>query len=448
MSSNPALTVVGTVMQAAAPDRLEVLRDHRITVSGDGVIADMAPDSQYTDQADVVLGADSVLMPGLVDLHVHAPQWPQLGTALDVSLEHWLDRHTFPLEARYADTAFAARVWDHMVPSLLAHGTTTAVYYSSIHIEATLALAEACAQHGQRAFVGRVAMDHPLGTPENYRDRNAAAAVTASAESIDQIRGLRNPLVRPIITPRFVPACTDSLLGGLAELAQATNTTVQTHCSESDWEHQHVLDRYGMSDTAAFDRMGLLAPGAVMAHAVHVSDADLALIEHRRAGIAHCPLSNAYFGDGVFPLRRAMASGARVGLGSDIAGGADPGLLSQAAMAVTASRMLEAGVDPEVATQHRGRPDARVDAVTAFWLATVGGADVLGLPIGRLEPGRSFDAIAIGGDEDSLLRRWPELDTGDADEDDHRRFEKIVRLGGASDISHVWVAGRRTAAGS
>ena len=93
---------------------------------------------------------------------------------LDLPLERWLFDYTFPLEARYADAEFAATVWDDLVPSLLAMGTTTAVYFSSNHLGATTALARACARHGQRALVGRVAMDHPTGTPEWYRDATAS----------------------------------------------------------------------------------------------------------------------------------------------------------------------------------------------------------------------------------------------------------------------------------
>ncbi|NBU96572.1 MAG: guanine deaminase, partial [Actinobacteria bacterium] len=180
---------------------------------------------------------DGVLMPGLVDTHIHAPQWPQLGVGLDLGLERWLFDLTFPLEARCADTGYAVDVWNHMVPTLLGLGTTTAVYHASTHVEATTALAEACVRHGQRAVIGRVAMDHPEGTPEWYRDADAAAAVSASRRSIDEIRGLGSSLVQPIITPRFIPACSDAALVGLGELAADTGVTVQTHAAESDWQH-------------------------------------------------------------------------------------------------------------------------------------------------------------------------------------------------------------------
>jgi guanine deaminase len=292
--------------------------------------------------------------------------------------------------------------------------------------------------HGQRAFVGRVAMDHPESTPEWYRDVDAAAALAASARSVDAINGLDSPLVAPILTPRFVPACTDELLAGMGRLAAGTGTIVQTHCSESDWEHGYVIDRYGATDTEVLRRFGLLRDHTVLAHGNHIDDADMALIAGAAAGVAHCPLSNSYFANAVFPVRRAMARGVKVGLGTDVAGGCHPGLLPQCVSAVTSSRLARDGVDPARAAAERGVPDSAIDTVTAFHLATVGGADLLGIPCGLLAPGRAFDVFVVDLHRRSgALRVWDEVD------DDARTFEKIVRLAGPSDITSVWVAGRR-----
>ena len=168
------LAVAGTLMQTPAPDRLTVtdavveVQAGAITAvhdrsTSEGAAAGRRALDAAAERVDLAPG--TLLLPGLVDLHVHAPQWPQLGTGLDLPLERWLFDYTFPLEARYAEVEFATAVWDDLVPSLLALGTTTAVYFSSNHLEATTALARACARHGQRALVGRVAMDHPSGTP-------------------------------------------------------------------------------------------------------------------------------------------------------------------------------------------------------------------------------------------------------------------------------------------
>ncbi|MEY2959961.1 MAG: guanine deaminase, partial [Actinomycetota bacterium] len=421
------LTVRATIVQTPMSDRLEVLVDHLVVVDDDGTITGIRP-ATGDDDADVTLADDTVIVPGLVDTHIHAPQWPQLGTGLDLPLEQWLFDRTFPLEARCADPRYATSVWESMVPTLLAHGTTTAIYHGSIHEEANIALASTCIDHGQRAFIGRVAMDHPDGTPDWYRDHSPTAAVEASARSIDAIRALTDPLglVAPIVTPRFVPACTDAALEGLGELAAATGTLVQTHCSESDWEHAYVIDRFGRTDTDVLDHFGLVREHTVLAHATHLTGADRSVIAQRGAGVAHCPLSNVYFANRPFSARAALDAGVPVGLGTDVAGGPSASLLAQCGHAVAASRRLA----------DDGDQAARIDAVTAFWMATLGGAELVGLPVGLLTPGRQFDALALRLDR---LGIDPDLD------DDERMFEKMVRLAGRDDIAAVWVAGRRVA---
>lgn len=440
------MVIVGTAYHTPTPV-LEVLADVAIVVDGAGTITAVHPAASPAaataiEAATTVvrLGNEQRLLPGLVDLHLHAPQWPQLGTGLDLPLERWLFEYTFPLEARYADAAFAADVWAHMVPTLLANGTTTTVYFASVHERATELLAEQCAVSGQRAFVGRVAMDHPEGTPEWYRDGSPAAGVEASHRSIESIRhaAAGSALVQPIITPRFIPACTDELLVGLGALAQQTRALVQTHCSESDWAHQYVLDRFGRSDATVLHEMGLLRAGTVLAHGDHLGDDDFDLIAGVGAGVAHCPLSNSYFANAVLPTRRALGRGVKVGLGTDVAGGAQAGVLSQCAMAVTVSRLLEDGVDPLAAAAERGTPGSRIDIAAAFHLGTVGGAEVLGVPVGCFEVGRQFDAFVVDtAASRSGLRRWDGID------DESRLFEKIVRLAGPADITTVWVGGRR-----
>ena len=440
------LAVAGTLMQTPARDRLAVV-DAVVEIDDAGKVAAVhdrsTPEGAASGRAALDSAAERVdlaegtfLMPGLVDLHIHAPQWPQLGTGLDLPLERWLFDYTFPLEARYADAGFASAVWDDLVPSLLAMGTTTAVYFSSNHLEATTALARACARHGQRALVGRVAMDHPVGTPEWYRDVTASAGVEASAASIEAVTAVGGPRVEPIITPRFTPACTNALLEGLGELAAATGVRVQTHCAESDWHCDYALDRFGASDSTVLNRFGLVRPRTVLAHSDHLTADEMALVSGRGAGVAHCPLSNAYFANAVFGVRQALAAGLGVGLGSDIAGGARPGLLGVCQDAVTVSRMLEDGVDPALGATERGVPESRIDTVTAFWLATAGGAAVVDLPVGLIEPGRCFDAMAVRTDRPGgVIRLWDGID------DEARVFEKVVRLATADDIIHVWVDG-------
>ncbi len=424
---SPGFAIRAAAFHTPERGRLEVLADTLIEVSGAGVIERVGPvdaDRLAAVETLVTLPRGQYLLPGLVDLHVHAPQWPQLGKALDVPLEEWLQRHTFPLEARYADVDFARTVYGELIDALLAHGTTCAVYFATIHVEATVALAEICLAKGQRALVGKVAMDDPAECPDFYRDAGADEAVRGTRAVIDRIAAMQpegRPLVLPAITPRFLPSCTGPLLTGLGALARETGAHVQTHVSESDWEVAHGAARFGVTDVAALEGFGLLPKHAILAHGNFLTAEDRASIGRAGAGVAHCPLSNVYFAGEVLPVRTILDEGLRIGLGTDIAGGHSPSMLASARVAVTASRVLDRAV-----------PGSAIGVADAFWMATAGGGEALGLPIGQFRPGFEFDAIAV--DARGLTRFG--LDSP-AD-----LFEKIVRRAGRAEIGRVWVRGR------
>jgi guanine deaminase len=440
---------LGNALHAPTRGQIEHLPDALLVVGADGTIeAIHAGESaeaatlvarHRTAGTLVTFPPGHYLLPGLVDLHVHAPQWPQLGLALDLPLEDWLQTCTFPLEARYADSAYAEPAYESLVDSLLANGTTTALYFASIHLAATQKLADICLRRSQRALIGRVAMDNPEECPDFYRDASAAAAESDTRAFIDYVHtmgGNDAGLILPVITPRFIPSCTDDLLSRLGQVVRDTGCHVQTHCSESDWAHAFVLDRYGITDTQALERFGLLSRRTILAHGNFIGDADVATILNHGSGIAHCPLSNVYFSDAVFPLRRMLQRGVHVGLGTDISGGASPSILENARHAVIASRTLESGVDPTLNRAQRRSPDSRIDAPTAFWLATAGGGEALDLPIGQFRVGYQFDAILIDPHtRDSNLRV-------DAGATPAQILQKIIYHGARANVRETWVANR------
>src|SRR6202795_3471757 len=227
MSPQPAsdMAFLGTALHTPGQGEMEILRGELIIVGTDGAIKTIHAQRSPVGVSSaarhaaagtlVTLGEGQYLLPGLIDLHVHAPQWPQLGKALDQPLEVWLQTFTFPLEARYADLNFAATVYESLVDGLLANGTTTAMYYATIHLPATRKLADICSRKSQRALIGRVAMDDPVQCPAYYRDASAAGAEADTREFIAYVKsmpGNATALVRPVITPRFIPSCSDELL--------------------------------------------------------------------------------------------------------------------------------------------------------------------------------------------------------------------------------------------
>lgn len=462
----------GTFLHTPELGRLEVIEHTLIEIDGDGTITSLTPQhselfARKMAQAEASgalerLGDQRLAIPGLIDLHVHAPQWPQLGKALHLPLQDWLQEHTFPLEARYADIAYAQQVYPSLVRSLLANGTTTAMYFATVHEQATELLASTCLELGQRAYVGRVAMDDPSQCPDYYRDAGAAESLAASERSIRAIRALGaqrsglsdgaansransransqvQPRVQPVITPRFIPSCTTELLEALGELAAQEQCHVQTHCSESDWEHQYVLDRLARTDTQALFDFGLLNRHTVLAHSNFITAADTELIKHAGAGIAHCPLSNAYFADSVFPLRRMLNKSLRVGLGTDIAGGHSASMFNACQHAISASRLLESGTDANLpAAQRSQQTDTRINFMEAFYLATAGAADVLDCPVGTFAVGQQFDALILQLDHpDNQLNQFTEAGNW------QDLFSCIVYNTQQTNIEQVWVDGAR-----
>ncbi|MGL4859502.1 MAG: guanine deaminase [Enterobacteriaceae bacterium] len=446
-----AITFCGTAFHTPSWGQLEILQDVLITVDTAGNIASLLlpdhPDyqrhkSQCAQSGQLqLLQPGQYLLPGFVDLHVHAPQWPQTGKALHLPLYEWLQNNTFPLEARYADLDFARQVYPSLVDTLLANGTTTATYFATIHHDASLLLAEVCQQKGQRALVGKVAMDDPAQCPAFYRDASASESVAGTEQFIQAVQALNQQttaLVHPVVTPRFIPTCSDQALAGLGELVQKYQCHIQTHCSESDWAHGYVQQRFGKNDTQALNDFGLLSRKTILAHANFISDADMDTLHATGSGIAHCTLSNFYFANSVFPLRYARERGLHVGLATDISGGHSPSMFDSCRFALAASRALEDGVNPSLPAGERGRSDSRIDFAEALWLATAGGGEVLDLPVGQFKPGYAWDAIVVDiHAPGSNIVSWSDIDS------QQDLLQKILYNATRSNVLQTWVQGRK-----
>lgn len=441
----------GTAFSSKSSKEVQVLKDCLFCINENGMIEKIfsPEDTDYQTILQTYQGKENFhqldegqyLLPGFVDLHVHAPQWAQSGTALDIPLHDWLNTYTFPIESKFSDLEFAKEVYEDLVSTLLANGTTTTLYFATVHKEASLLLAEICAEKGQRGLVGKVVMDDPEQTPEYYRDVNAQTALADTEEFILAVKELAKSTkqgVYPVVTPRFIPSCTDDALKGLGELAAKYDTHVQSHCSESDWAHGYVQDRFNKNDAFALNDFGLLRDKSVMAHCNFLDNDDVELFAETGTAIAHCPVSNAYFANSVIPVKEFHSKGVEIGLGSDISGGFSPSLFDNIRQAVISSRMLEDGVNPSIPAENRGVPDSRITVNEAFYLATAGGGESLSLPIGRIEENYVWDVQVI--DTKLPTARLPIFNEN---EDLHDVFQKMMYLVRPEHIREVWVQGEK-----
>ena len=381
----------------------------------------------------VTLSDDQVLLPGFIDLHVHAPQWPNAGLALDRPLYEWLEEYTFPLEAKFKDAKYAHLVYDNLVETLLANGTTTALYFGSVDNTGNLELVKSCLTHHQRGFVGKVVMDNPEQTPSYYRDESATAALNETENFIHEVANLNENQtipVTPVITPRFLPSCTDDVLAGLGKLASKYDLPIQSHCSESDWENGYALATHGKRDATVLDEFGLLTDKSVMAHGTLLNGEDIQRFKDRGVGIAHCPISNVYFGNAVLPAKKLLSENVKVGMGTDISGGYDPSVYQNIRQAIMSSRLLNDGVDNEITPDLRGKHDAAITAKNAFYMATVGGAKSLNLATGQIKEGYIADLQIVHAKYPTFGQQVPE-DT----------FEKLMYQTTVSEIDHVMTQG-------
>lgn len=328
-----------------------------------------------------------LIIPSFADMHLHAPQYPMLGMGMDYQLLEWLDRCTFPTEAAFSDTGFAREVYARLAAQLVEVGTTRVCMFSSVHVPATHILMEELANAGICGYVGKVNMD-----------RNSSAALQEdTAQSLADTKAWiencleQNSSIRPIITPRFTPSCTDTLMQGLYELARTYNLRVQSHLSENPSEIEWVQSLTGCAQYyESYERFGLFTEGTVMAHCVFSDEVERAAMRKHGVWAAHCPDSNVNLQSGIAPVRRMLDEGVRVVLGSDIAGGAQLNMMDVTTAAIRASKQRCIDTNGQ---------DAPLTVAEAFYLATSAGAEYFGEQPG-FAPGNTLHALVV---DDSAL---------------------------------------------
>lgn len=364
-----------------------------------------------------------LIIPGLVDMHVHAPQYMFRGIDMDLELIDWLNTHTFPEEAKYSDLSYADKAYDIFADDLKNSATTRACVFGTMHTEATLLLMEKLEASGISAFVGKVNMDR--NSPLNLCEKSAVQARETTQQWLEKSAAFR--FVKPILTPRFIPTCSDDMMAMLSELQKTYRLPVQSHLSENTGEIGWVSEL--CPDTAfygeAYAKYGLFGGDCptIMAHCVHSGTSETELMRKNGVFIAHCPESNANLSSGIAPVRAYLEQGLKVGLGSDVAAGTTLSMFHAMAEAVRCSKLRWRLTDSDLAP---------LKAEEVFYMTTKGGGEFFG-KVGSFENDYAFDAVILN---DSLVRTVRPLSL-------RERLERMIYLAHDGLMTAKYIGGRK-----
>ena len=428
---NKTFIIKGNICQTKNPKELD-LHENAFVVCVDGVskgVFDVLPEKY--ENLPIYDYKDALIFPGMVDLHIHAPQYAFRGMCMDLELMDWLNRYTFPEEEKYENLDYAKKAYSMFVDKLKNGATTRSCIFATRHRYATELLMEMMEESGLVSYVGKVNMDREAseGLVED-------SAMISAYDTFGWINAVKDKFqnTKPILTPRFIPCCTDELMEELREIQMAYDIPVQSHLSESKGEIEFVkflrpknefygdsydeYDLFGKNDDINTDVK------TVMAHCVWSTDKEVELMRNNGVFIAHCPASNMNLTSGIAPIRKYLDLGLNIGLGSDIAGGHSDSIFRAITDSIQVSkmyfRMVDEAYKPLVFSE-------------AFYLATKGGGAFFG-NVGSFEEGYEFDAVVM---DDSILVHPQSINLAE-------RMERAVYLGlDDKKIIAKYVAGRK-----
>lgn len=381
----------GHIIHTPAFGELECYEDHYL-VEKDGKVVEISKElkADYQDYEFIDYG-DQLIIPSFVDLHLHAPQYANVGLGMDLELIPWLNTYTFPEEAKYQDLDYANESYQRLAKDMHRVGSLRSCIFSSIHTDATIRLMEIFDQAGLSAYIGKVNMDRNGG--DNYQEESADQSIQETLKVISACDRFSDR-IRPILTPRFIPTCSDELMGKIGQLAQERGLALQSHLNENldeiQWVRELAPDSANYLD--AYKRQGALPKGrTIMAHSIYNEETELELMAEKDIFVAHCPNSNINIMSGIAKVKQMIERGIPVGLGSDIAGGDSLNMLDNIKEAIKSSKML---------SLYEGSKSDILTFQEAFYLATKGGGAFFG-QVGDFTPGSSFDVLVI---DDSSYR--------------------------------------------
>lgn len=397
-----AFILKGDICYSTSLDNLVTIKDGYLVVV-DGKVVDVYNyiPSEYKDYK-LYDYTNKLIIPGLVDLHIHAPQYSFRGMGMDFELMDWLNIQTFPEETKYSDLEYAKLAYTIFVDAMKNSATTHACVFATIHKEATLELMNLLENSGLVTYVGKVNMDK--NAPKELCEKNATEAYQ---KTLEWVEGASSNFERtkPILTPRFIPTCSKDLLNHISAIQEKYDLPVQSHLSENPGEIDYVkmmhpnINYYGQ----AYDMYGLFGVNknskkfkTIMAHCVYSNGDEVKHLKQNEVFVAHCPSSNNNLSSGIAPIRTFLEEGVLVGLGSDVAGGHSESILRTICDAVQVSKLYWRIFD---------KTKKALSFKEAFFLGTKGGGKFFG-KVGSFEKGYDFSCVVL---DDSSLKHPFEL---------------------------------------
>ena len=371
------------------------------------------------ESIDVVRYDGKLIMPGMIDTHIHLPQTEMIGAYGEQLLE-WLTEYAFPTEKKFSDRAYASKVSKHFINELLRNGTTTALVFGTVHPQSVDAFFSEAQQRKLRMIAGKVMMDR--NCPDDLSDC-AESSYQESKELIEKWHNVDR--LSYAVTPRFAPTSTPEQLKKCGQLLEEyPDTYLHTHLSENKDECAWVKELFPESADylGVYEDAGLVRKRAVFAHGIHLSERELGCIADNDAAIAHCSTSNLFLGSGLFNLKACEKHGVRVGMGTDVGAG-------------TSFSMLQTGNEAYKIQQLQGE---KFSAFKGLYLATLGGARALDLEgtIGNFNKGCEADFIVLDSEATPFIKfRLAKAKTL------HERLFALMMLGDDRCIEATYILG-------
>lgn len=416
--------IKGTFVHTLCKEKFEIKKDSYLVVKDNKVVNIFDEKPKQYSQLELIDYTGKLIIPGLIDIHVHAPQYRFRSSGLSLELLDWLNTYTFIEESKFKNEDYAKKIYSSFINELKYGATTRACIFATIHKKATLLLMDELENSGLISYVGKVNMDR--NSPD-FLVETTKESISSTREWLETIKLKKYKRCKPILTPRFIPSCSDELMRGLKEIQVEYDLPFHSHLSENDKEIEWVKSLCPTSKNYgdAYNQFGLFGGSCktIMAHCVSSGEDEIELMKRNGVFVAHSPESNINLSSGIAPIRKYLNKGVKVGLSTDMSGASSPNMIKSIAYAIQASKLYWRLVDKSALA---------LSTSEAFYLATKGSGEFFN-NVGSFEAGNEFDALVI---DDSKIEFSNEFSIED-------RIEKFIYLGSSQNIISKFICGKR-----